>query len=111
MQLYAVVAKVILNDITEAISIFKEYGKEKYYTFRCDEKGEIKEIKQVDITRYGSEKYLPLSKVDIAYGGEYLIKWNAERLLSGLRGLLDKHEIECLSIQEWIDKNVIIMLK
>lgn len=74
-RLYGVCGVIGLEGVYKMRPVFKVVDKEKYYSIK---EGSVEEI---DITRCGKARKLPLTKQEVASAEEFLILWEEEKTL------------------------------
>lgn len=106
-RLYGVVGKVNFHGMSEVTPIFKdETGK-----FLKLEAGEETEV---DVSKYGKAKNLPIPMQEEDMNEEYFVLWDSEKCIQGVKGALSKYwggneSLENL-ISSWREMNIRIAI-
>lgn len=106
-RLYGVVGMVNSKGVSKVIPVFKELDAEKYYCLK-QSNNERRVQEQIDITRYGEAKSLPISNLDITKAEEFFIIWEADKCLQRGNGILAPYWGEDMInlAASWVEFNI-----
>ena len=110
-RLYGVVGKVNSHGLSELVPIFKDETTGKFFRLEDGEESEV------DISRYGKAKRLPITMKEIMnedMNEEYFVLWDSEKCVQGVKGALSKYwggneTMESL-IEAWKELNIRIAI-